>query len=221
MTAGRDADRVYMVKYSSGAEPLMFWMQDKGDVEDTENCNKVNEFANNPAAATAAAATALAAARAPVPGAPEVAGAGTAGSSDPASDALSSLLASLGLPPAPAAPGAAPAAARPLTAEAFRSIMSGAGAAASSSGATPAAAPAAAAAPAPAPAAAAPAVQGESTPPIELQEVLSADAVLATGLLDDADTCATLIAQLPEGQRTRADLEVGPPPPRACSVVHA
>ena len=192
VTTGRDADRVYMVKYSSGAEPLMFWMQDKGDAEDTENCNKVNEFANNPAAATAAATAALAAARAPVPGAPEVAGAGTVGSSDPASDALSSLLASLGLPPAPAAPGAAPAAAQPLTAEAFRSIMSGAGAAASSSGAVPAPA---AAAPAPAAAAAAPPVQGESTPPIELQEVLSADAVLATGLLDDADTCATLIHQ--------------------------
>jgi len=221
VATGREGDRVYMVKYSSGAEPIMFWMQEKADSHDLENCNKVNEYANNPAAAAAAAAAASGGSGAPIPGAGEM---------DSASDALSTMLASLGLPGAPGAPLAAR---QPLTAEAFRSLMAGAGAGAgtgagagagassSSSAAHPstaAAAPPPAPVPAPAPA---PVVQAETTPPIELQEVLTADAVLATGLLDDPDTCASLIAQLPEGQRTRAHLEAALRSPQLADSMRA
>ena len=194
-----------MIKYNSGAEPLMFWMQDKSADKDTEYCTKVNDYINNPNAAAAAAAAATSGSQI-VPGASETATGGDG-------DALSSLLASLnvmGLPPAPSRGGARPA---PLTAEAFRSIMAGAS--------TPAPVPPAAATPAPISAPALTALQSEAEPPLELQEVLSADAVLASGLLDDAEVCRRLMALLPEGQNTRADLETALRSPQLADSMRA
>jgi hypothetical protein len=192
---GKDADRVYMVKYSSGAEPMMFWMQEKESDKDEENSTKINQYANDPAAATAAAAVAVDNAPSSATAAAAVPGANDSTTSD--GDALSALLASLN--PGAGSPGSGSSPA--LSAEAFRNIMSHA------------AAPPAAPAPAPAPATTHTATNAaieqsvNSPQPVELQEVLGANGVLATGLLEDAAVVDQLISQLPEGQRTRADLE--------------
>lgn len=53
---GRENDRVYMLKFTHAQQPLMFWMQEKSSDKDAENASKINEYANNPAAADAAAA---------------------------------------------------------------------------------------------------------------------------------------------------------------------
>jgi hypothetical protein len=47
---GRDSadDRVYMLKFISGGQPLMFWMQDKDTSKDEEIVRKVNETLKNP-----------------------------------------------------------------------------------------------------------------------------------------------------------------------------
>ena len=205
---GKDADRVYMIKYSSGAEPMMFWMQEKSPDEDEENSAKINQYANDPAAAASAAAAATnapASVNATPTGTGAAAGAGALpGANDTTTsdgDALSALLASLnaggmagGAGASPGAPGAGNAA---LSAEAFRNIMS------------QAAAPPAAPAPATTHTATAAAneLAANAPQPVELQEVLGANSVLAAGLLDDAAVVEQLISQLPEGQRSRADLE--------------
>lgn len=77
-TGRGDADRVYMLKYAANSQPLMFWMQDKSADKDAENCTRMNELINNPAA-VAAAVAALAAEAAPARGA-----AGIPGGLDPA-----------------------------------------------------------------------------------------------------------------------------------------
>jgi 26S proteasome regulatory subunit N13 len=53
---GRETDRVYLLKFTHAQQHLMFWMQDKSSDKDAENAGKINEYANNPAAADAAAA---------------------------------------------------------------------------------------------------------------------------------------------------------------------
>ena len=61
---GRETDRVYVLKFTHSQQPMMFWMQEKSSEKDTENVAKVNEYANNPAAADAAAAAIASAAAA-------------------------------------------------------------------------------------------------------------------------------------------------------------
>ena len=53
---GRENDRVYLLQFTQAQQPLMFWMQEKSSEKDLENASKVNEYANNPAAADAAVA---------------------------------------------------------------------------------------------------------------------------------------------------------------------
>eukprot|EP01038_Epipyxis_sp_PR26KG_P008422 gene8422-11390_t len=45
---GRERDRVYMLKFLSGNQTLMFWMQDKSIDKDEDNVKKINELINNP-----------------------------------------------------------------------------------------------------------------------------------------------------------------------------
>lgn len=51
---GRDEDRVYLLKWKDENRRLMFWMQEKSNEKDDENCKQVNELFNNPAAVAAA-----------------------------------------------------------------------------------------------------------------------------------------------------------------------
>ena len=55
-------DRIYMLKYQSGSQRLMFWMQDKSNDKDEENVKKVNDFLLNPNAVNVGNTTAGAAA---------------------------------------------------------------------------------------------------------------------------------------------------------------
>ena len=48
VNTGRAGDRVYMLKWRLGDRRLMFWMQDKSDAKDEENCRKVNEYISRP-----------------------------------------------------------------------------------------------------------------------------------------------------------------------------
>lgn len=48
VNTGKQDDRVYMLKWKNGERILMFWMQDKSAEKDTENCTKFNELINNP-----------------------------------------------------------------------------------------------------------------------------------------------------------------------------
>ena len=61
---GRETDRVYLLKFTHAQQPLMFWMQEKSSEKDADNASKINEYANNPAAADAAAAAIASAANA-------------------------------------------------------------------------------------------------------------------------------------------------------------
>jgi hypothetical protein len=38
---GRENDRVYMLKFQGGQQPLMFWMQEKLSEKDAENASKM------------------------------------------------------------------------------------------------------------------------------------------------------------------------------------
>lgn len=206
---GRDGDRVYMIKYSSGAEPMMFWMQDKSAEKDEEQCAKINEYANNPAAAAEAASSTSA----PTPASGAQANSAIPGANDDTasvasngeSDALSALLASLS-----ATSNTSPGGPRnPLSADAFREIMSQSAATPTPPATTRAATNEAAE------------QQANAPQPLELQEVLTADSVLASGILDDTAVCEQLIAQLPEGQRTHADLEAALRSPQLADSMRA
>jgi len=48
VNTGRPEDRVYLLKYSSGDQRLMFWMQDKAVEKDEEVVKKLNEVLENP-----------------------------------------------------------------------------------------------------------------------------------------------------------------------------
>lgn len=48
VNTGRAGDRVYMLKWRLGDRRLMFWMQDKSDEKDEENCRKINEYISRP-----------------------------------------------------------------------------------------------------------------------------------------------------------------------------
>ena len=54
--AGREIDRVYLLKFARSQQSLMIWMQEKCSDKDAENASKINEYSNNPAAADAVVA---------------------------------------------------------------------------------------------------------------------------------------------------------------------
>ncbi len=202
---GKDSDRVYMIKYSSGTEPMMFWMQEKANDKDVDNCTKFNDYANNPEAVTAAANAASSTASGVRGADDDTASVGSAGDGD----ALSALLASLS---AGGSSGSPTSGGGSLSAEALRALMSG-----GSANTAPPAAPVTTME-----ATHAAGEQAANGPqPVELQEVLTADGVLASGLLDDNTICQQLINQLPEGQQTRADLEAALRSPQLADSMRA
>jgi 26S proteasome regulatory subunit N13 len=50
--SGRDSDRVFMLKFSSGNQRFLFWMQAKDNSKDEEIVKKVNDILNNQSNAT-------------------------------------------------------------------------------------------------------------------------------------------------------------------------
>lgn len=48
---GKPEDRVYFLQFENSTRYNFFWMQEKSNEKDTEYCNKINEYSNNPAAA--------------------------------------------------------------------------------------------------------------------------------------------------------------------------
>lgn len=55
INTGKENDRVYLLNWNQGTRKLMFWMQDKNPINDTENCSKFNNFVKNPNQPQAAA----------------------------------------------------------------------------------------------------------------------------------------------------------------------
>lgn len=194
---GRSGDRVYMLKWRTGGKVLMFWMQDKSTSKDVENCTKFNEFINNPRAAV------------------DTSNLNTGDGAPGSTDAWMQLL-GLGNPPsaAPRRPEA-PASAAPPTQSSIlgnldlSSLLQGipthpgtaqrpAGPSSSSSAASSAALTSEQLARTLA------AMNGPTSRPQNpaLQDILAADAVLATGLLEDTQALEAVAQTLPEGQQT-------------------
>lgn len=184
---GRDGDRVYWLKLpGSDSEKLLFWLQSMDTTRDEESIKKANDL-------LALVATAAPAPQAAAPLAGAVPQGGALGLD------LSSLLATLGSQTNRAAPGVTPA--RPamgavstpattaggLTVEDLRRAMQG----------TPAAAPQQPLIPqTPAPARRLP----------DLQNIVTGEEVVSSGVLDDPQVQQELLQHLPEGQQTVADL---------------
>jgi hypothetical protein len=188
VVTGTPADRVYMLKWKIGDRREMFWLQDKRTDNDSENCEKINRFINNPDANNQASESdnlvrmlrggRPAAARGAIP---------AAAAAPPAnrhSNAfgldLGRIIQGIQAPATAGAPVAAPDAAEPalpqapsataasgsqplLSADALRQAMSGM------------------TLPPPASQAA------ERTPPTDINRVLSPDAIIATGVLNDPE----------------------------------
>lgn len=187
---GREHDRVYMLKYVQGQQRFMFWIQERASDKDEENCSKINEYANNPAAARAAAEAVKAAAEAERSAAAAAAGGG----------AGSDLMRALGMPgldPSRApAPAPAPSAYQNVD---LSSLLNQFAVPATRPVATPAVLTP------PAPAAAPPALlPTERT--LSLQDIITAEGVVRSGALDDAELVDLLLAHMPDGQRSREHL---------------
>jgi len=48
---GKPEDRVYFLQFENSTRYNFFWMQEKSADKDADYCKKINEYANNPAAA--------------------------------------------------------------------------------------------------------------------------------------------------------------------------
>jgi len=223
-TGRGDTDRVYILRFASNAgssQKLMYWMQDKDASKDAENVTKFNEFVNNPEAAQAAAnALNAAAAGAAAPGGgggaeavpghglgPEawmqlmgLGGGGGAGAIAPPPAAAAAatgaapaalggldfgaLLGAANLPATPAASApssSSSSAARGLTLEDLQRAMMGSSPHQQQ--------------------------QQQQQPALELQNIITREGVMASGILDDPQVLARLIAQLPEEQRSVEHLQ--------------
>lgn len=181
---GREGDRVFVLKFNTGDRKFLFWMQDKLTADkDDEICAKVNQCLNNPAADVVE----------------EPAAAG--GQMSP--EAWMQML-GLAPPAAPTAPVTAPAAA-PIGAAPstfsnldLSSLLAGSPASANQ-----------------APSAtdvqrailAASMERGATGPPVSLAHVLTPEAILGSGILDDPAVAHELAQQLPEGQQAEHFLE--------------
>ena len=177
---GRDNDRIHLLKYNTGQLFLMFWMQEKSSDKDSEHCKRLNELLNNPNAAAASSSGAVS----------STTGTGAAAGSRLGSDQLMQML-GMSLPnaqPSASQPViAAPAAPVPvnnmLANLDFSSLLAGQ------------------------PSQPAPSVVSSRQRPLGLEDILSADSILDTGILDDPEVVASLLQFLPEDQRTQQHLE--------------
>ena len=187
---GRENDRIHLLKYNTGQQFLMFWMQDKSSDKDKEIHKKLNDLLHNPATATVASSSG--------------AGGGRLGSEQ--------LMQMLGMqmppvPPAVATTTSSSAAANPannlLANLDFSSLLSANQSAGQSSSSSSSSSTAAAA---------------TTTIPLSsqnnnrrqllgLEDILTADSILDTGIMNDPEVVASLLQYLPEEQRSEAYLE--------------
>jgi hypothetical protein len=231
---GRENDRVFILKYTGSSERFMFWMQDKSDEKDADNCSKINEYANNPAALDAAVAAQQAesanatgggragadawmqmmglggmggAAGGPsggeMPDMSALAGMGGLGAGSAASPSASSLPEPVASTEPAATTGAAAAAAAAATSAEPNpfgnlDLSSLLGQLGTAPGNIPPAAPGAASL------GGVPALRQR---PVTLQDVVTPDGVLNSGVLEDAEIRARLIAQLPDGAQNEEELQ--------------
>ena len=178
---GRDNDRIHLLKYNTGQLFLMFWMQDKASDKDKDNCKRLNELLNNPnAAASSSGAVST------------TTGAGAGAGGRLGSDQLMQML---GM----SLPNAQPPVSQPVTAAPvapvnnmlanldFSSLL-------------------AVQPTQPAPSAGSNIVSSRQRP-LGLEDILTADSILDTGIMDDPEVVASLLQFLPEDQRTQEHLE--------------
>ena len=186
---GREGDRIYLLKYNTGQLFLMFWMQDKSSDKDKENCKKLNDLLINPNAVVASTSSSSSSSS----------GAG-AGNGRLGSDQLMQML-GMTLPTNPQqsttqpVPTAAAATTTTTTTPVnnilanldFSSLLSG-------QPSQPTSQPALTAA-------------SSRQRPLGLEDILTADSILDTGIMNDPEVVASLIQYLPEDQRSEAYLE--------------
>lgn len=179
VVTGTPTDRVFMLKWKIGDRREMFWMQDKRTDNDSENCEKINRFINNPDA-TNQPSESDNLVRMLRGGRPAARGGTTIPAAIPAPNVhsnafgldLGRIIQGIQAPapnaaaPAPALPQApAPATSSDsqnvLSADALRQAMSGIS--------LP------------------PPASTERSPPTDINRVLSPDAIIATGVLNDPE----------------------------------
>eukprot|EP01041_Mallomonas_annulata_P008918 gene8918-18455_t len=229
VNTGRSNDRVYMLKWRTGGKVLMFWLQDKNTAKDAENSTKVNELINNPNSAVETAANDNATGTGMGPEAwmqlLGLGGAGATGASTSRRPDASTVPGTSTSRPAaaPATTPAAPASMGLLGNLDLSSILQGAGTAPNhqSSSAMPRPTNLFAS---PTPAATSStstltseqlqramaaisnpmALQQQQSRAVHpgLQDILSPESVLSTGILDDAAVREALAQVLPEGQQS-------------------
>jgi hypothetical protein len=182
VVTGTPTDRVYMLKWKIGDRREMFWLQDKRTDNDSENCEKINRFINNPDAtnqpsesdnlvrmlrggrpAARGATPAVPAATAPASRHSNAFGLDLGriiqGIQAPAPAAPAATAPETTLPQAPPAAAAAASSSQPLlSADALRQAMAGM---------------------------TLPPPATERPPPTDINRVLSPDAIIATGVLND------------------------------------
>lgn len=182
---GRDNDRIHLLKYNTGQQFLMFWMQDKSTDKDKDIHKKLNDLLHNPAAAASSSSAAGASA-----------GGGRLGSDQ--------LMQMLGIqvpnqtptsvnPPAQAATASNPV--NNLLANLdFSSLLTTNQNALQSSSSS-----------------SIPSQNMNSVntrhPLLGLEDILTADSILDSGIMNDPEVVASLLQYLPEEQRSEAHLE--------------
>jgi hypothetical protein len=203
VNTGRQGDRVFMLKYLSGNQQLMYWMQDKSAEKDEYYCKRLNDLMANPNAVDTGLPPQDGArgnvvspenwmnmmglgARPPAPGA-TASGLDffsvLSGGANPSLPVAASSSSAITPPAAVAAPNATelPVPPRPvLTLADLQRAMQQTASSSSSSSVAP-------------------------TPP--LQDILSPDDIINSGVLDDVATQQELLQHLPEGHQTTEELE--------------
>lgn len=216
INTGKEGDRVLLLKWNNGNRRLMYWLQDKNADKDAENVTKFNDFVKNPNHAAspapgsaagiaggeqwmqmlglgpqgAAAAGGSSSGAAPTAGVSGAALPGTSAAAAPPrpppgapSFDLSALLANSGIAPNPA-PTATPGMFNlpPVPGSAGGGLTVEDMQRAMQAGAS-------------------------RQPPSNLADIVTSDAILNSGVLEDPEVRAQLIALLPEGQQSDEFLE--------------
>jgi len=170
--------RVYLLEFSSQDRRLFFWLQEPSDEKDEENAVKINQFINNPPAPAEAADHGAFGGLDQNQLLAMMGGAApTRRAAAPPSSAPSAPSSST---PARPSPSAAAAAAGQISNEQLQNILSGLGVEPSSS-------------------------QGRSEPEASLPAIINAEAILP--LLNDPQVQERLLPLLPEGNRSREELQ--------------
>lgn len=201
VNTGRENDRIYVLKYFSGNQQFMYWMQDKSNEKDAYNEKRINDLMTNPNAPNTTAAAPAGSMTSPSEwiqamglGAQRdtnsVANAAATGAPLDFVSLLSGALAdsnaasSSGLPVPPTTAGGTNPPAPPRPAATLADLQRAMQQSAASSSGTAAT---------------------TITPP--LQDILNPDDIINSGVLNDEAVQRELLAHLPEGQQTAAELD--------------